>query len=365
MTLKFIIVGAGLIGPRHAQSILSNPSTDLVALIDPLPSAATTAQKLGTSYYPTIEATLQAIPKPDAAIVCTPNHTHVAITKQLLLADIHVLVEKPLGDNIASARELLTLLHQPQHSHLKLLVGHHRRFNPYVLKTKEILTSETNSLGHIIAINGLWTLLKPPSYFSAPTAWRASSTTGGGVIPINLIHDIDILHYLLGPITRVHAEQTPPQRTNPADEGAAITLRFASGAVGTFLVCDATPSPHNFEAGTGENPLIPRVEGGGADFYRIFGSRASLSVPDMTRWSYDGCGEGGWGERLGVERFEVEEGRRPFDEQVRHFVDVILGRAEVGCSGEEGLRALLVCGAVRESLDTGVPVDVDVDVGAF
>lgn len=369
MTLKFIIVGAGLIGPRHAQSILSNPSTDLVALIDPLPSAATTAQKLGTSYYPTIEATLQAIPKPDAAIVCTPNHTHVPLTQQLLLANIHVLVEKPLSDNPATARQLLALLHQPEHAHLKLHVGHHRRFNPYVVKTKQILTD--GSLGHIIAINGLWTLLKPPSYFSAEhgSAWRADPATGGGVIPINLIHDIDSLHYLLGPIVRVHAEKTPPQRAHhPAEEGAALTLRFASGVVGTFLVCDATPSPYNFEAGTGENPLIPRV--GGADFYRIFGSRASLSVPDMTRWSYDGCveEEKGWNgvlrrERLGVEEEEEEEegGRAPFDEQLRHFVDVVLGRVESACSGEEALRALVVCGAVRESLERGGPVDVDVN----
>ncbi|PKY08716.1 NAD(P)-binding protein [Aspergillus campestris IBT 28561] len=266
MTLKFIIVGAGLIGPRHAQSILSNPSTDLVALIDPLPSAATTAQKLGTSYYPTIEATLQAIPKPDAAIVCTPNHTHVAITKQLLLANIHVLVEKPLSDNIASARELLSLLKQPQHAHLKLLVGHHRRFNPYVLKTKELLTSSATSLGHIIAINGLWTLLKPDSYFSAPTAWRASSTTGGGVIPINLIHDIDILHYLLGPITRVHAEQTP--RNAPTPPKKAPPSRCASRPAQWAHSSSATRRPPRITSRLG--PARTRLFRGWRAVGRIF-----------------------------------------------------------------------------------------------
>ena len=34
---------------------------------------------------------------------------------------------------------------------------------------------------------------------------------------------------------------------------------FVNGAVGTFLVSDNTPAPHNFESGTGENPLIPKI----------------------------------------------------------------------------------------------------------
>lgn len=46
-------------------------------------------------------------------------------------------------------------------------------------------------------------------------------------------------------------------------------LHFATGAVSTFLLADAVPSPHNFEAGTGENPLVPKT---GMDFYRIFGT---------------------------------------------------------------------------------------------
>ncbi|KAF7590051.1 hypothetical protein BBP40_003304 [Aspergillus hancockii] len=357
MVLRVVVVGAGLIGPRHAKSIIANPQTELVALIDPLPNAASTAQALQTSYYPTIEAMLQAVPKPDAAIVCTPNHTHVSVSRELLANGIHVLLEKPVSDSIDNGLSLLQFIQHPENAHLKLLVGHHRRFNPYVLKTKQLLSA--NSLGQIIAINGLWTLFKPESYFAPPGDWRRAKSSGG-VIPINLVHDIDIMHYLFGPIVRVHAEKTLPQRANPlheAEEGAALTLRFASGVVGTFFVCDATPSPHNFEAGTGENPLIPKV-GDGSDFYRIFGSNASLSVPDMTRWSYDGRSERSWNEPLTVEKFDVEEAT-PFDLQLAHFVDVIQGKAEPSCSGEEALRALLVCQAVQKAMETGQPVELD------
>ncbi|PGH23358.1 hypothetical protein AJ80_02611 [Polytolypa hystricis UAMH7299] len=366
--LKVAIIGAGLIGPRHAQSVLSNPSTELIALVDPAESGPATAAKLQTQYFPTLSALLYSSAKPDAAIVCTPNHTHVSISKELLSAGVHVLVEKPVSESIESGLSLLRHARQPENAHLKLLVGHHRRFNPYVLKAKEIIDSR--ALGQIVAVNGLWATFKPPSYFSPPTEWRRSRASGG-VIPINLVHDIDIMHHLFGPIIRVFAEATRKQRSNPphdANEGAAITLRFSSGVVGTFLLSDATPSPHTFETGTGENPMIPQAAttaatggGGVADFYRIFGSDACLSVPDMRRWSYDGREEKSWTQPLALETFDVVHAT-PFDVQLRHFADAIRGSVRLGCTCEEGLRALVVCDAVRRSLESGLPVDVGLEL---
>ncbi|KAJ5160289.1 uncharacterized protein N7482_007293 [Penicillium canariense] len=360
MSLKVAIVGAGLIGPRHAHSVISNSATELVALVDPAPTGEATAAMLNTNFYPSVAALLSSSHRPDAAIVCTPNHTHVPLAKELLAGGIHVLLEKPVSDSLESGRSLLEFARAPEHAHLKLLVGHHRRFNPYVRATKAVL--EAGSLGQLIAVNGLWTLYKPDSYFAAPTDWRASGARGGGVIPINLVHDIDLMHHLFGPIVRVQAEKTLPQRLSPphdADEGVALTMRFASGVVGTFLVCDATPSAHNFESGTGENPMIPRAQEA-YDFYRIFGSDASLSVPDLTRWSY-GQAEKSWSNPLVAEKIPLPDESVPFDLQLAHFVDVIRGDAKPSCSGDEGLRALIVCKAVQTAMHTGQPVDIPVD----
>ncbi|KAJ5107375.1 hypothetical protein N7456_004050 [Penicillium angulare] len=364
MSIKVAIIGAGLIGPRHAQSVISNPSTDLVGLVDPAPTGEATAAKLNTAYFPSIAALLASAQKPDAAIVCTPNHTHVPVAKELLAGDVHVLLEKPFSDTLETGRSLLEFTKAPENIHLKLLVGHHRRFNPYVRATKSVL--DVGSLGRTIAVNGLWTIYKPASYFAAPGGWRASRDRGGGVIPINLVHDIDLMHHFFGPIVRVQAEKILPQRPSPphdADEGAALTLRFASGVVGTFLVCDSTPSPNNFETGTGENPMIPPSStGGGSDFYRIFGSDASLSVPDLTRWSYDGMPEKSWTQSLKAEKIALPDDAAPFDLQLAHFVDVIRGSVEPSCSAEEGLRALIVCEAVQKAMSTGQPVDIAVDL---
>ncbi|OJJ68270.1 hypothetical protein ASPBRDRAFT_185190 [Aspergillus brasiliensis CBS 101740] len=362
--INIIIVGAGLIGPRHAQSVLSHPSTNLLALIDPSPAASSVAASLNTLYFPSLKSLLSEpnTPHPDAAIICTPNHTHIPVALELIQHNIHILLEKPISDTINTALPLLRA-HQLKHPDIKILIGHHRRFNPYITKTKEILDS--GSLGNILAISGLWTIYKPASYFTGATEWRRDKDKGG-VLSINLIHDVDLLHYLFGPITRVYAEKMMAQRgvvdeKHTAEEGAAITFRFESGVVGTFIVSDGVPAPWNFEAGTGENPIIPKVpkEQGGGGFYRIMGSQGSLSVPDLKRWSYDGVeGEKGWSERLRVQEFEVDEGV-PFDLQLDHFVRVLEGKEMPRCDAVEGLRALVVVDAVKRAMETGEVVRVE------
>jgi len=346
------IIGGGLIGPRHAQSIVKNLNATLIALVDPAPHGAQVAAELKTNHYASVDVLIKSIHKPQAAIICTPNATHVPIAKELATAGINILVEKPMSTDITSGRELIA---HAKACGVKLLIGHHRRFNSYISLTKSILVSPdpNTSLGRIIAISGLWTAYKPASYFAPPTEWRRGAT--GGVTLINLVHEIDILHHLLGPIVRVHAESTTSTRGFAASEGAAIILRFASGVVGTFVVSDATPSPFNFEAGTGENPMIPRA---GKDFYRFFGTEASLSVPDMTRFSYDGAKEKSWTQVLAEQKVAVKD-IVPFDAQVEHFVRLVRGEAEEPlCSGEDGLRALMVCEAVKEAMATGRAVDV-------
>jgi len=154
---------------------------------------------------------------------------------------------------------------------------------------------------------------------------------------------------------RVHAEKTISQRGFDAEEGAALTFRFQSGVVDTFLVSDNIPSPYNFEAGTGKNPLIGKAAG--IDFYRIFGSDATLSVPDMTRWSYDGTKKS-WLEPISKENIQVID-EVPFELQLAHFVRVIKGKEAPGCTAEAGLLASIVCDAVKEAILTGETVQIE------
>ncbi|CAN8102441.1 unnamed protein product [Discula destructiva] len=357
--VKIAVIGAGWIGPRHARAVKQDPDATLVCLVEPSPVGIRAAMELGTAYYNSVQAMLNSSKKPDAAIVCAPNQMHAAIATELLSAGVHVLCEKPLAVDSASGQELV------EHAaalKLHLLTAHHRRFNPYVVAAKRVIDRATGSLGQITAVSGLWTVQKPKAYFDPPTDWHRSAEDGGPVM-INLIHDIDVLHYLLGSsVKRVAAFEAVKRRNHGAEEGGAIILHFENGVVGTFVLSDAVVGGHAFEMGTGENPDIYQT---GKDAYRIFGTEGTLSIPDLRRSFYGDGPEKAWGSEISevTEKLEdllSEEERQkvPFELQVAHFVKVIRGEQEPVCSGEDGLAAVKVAMAVKEALSSGKVVNV-------
>lgn len=106
--IRIAIIGQGAIGPRHTDAVLNTPGTSLACIVDPHPPAAQGAAKYKCPFFTSVDAMLQDTGTDfDAAIVCTPNHTHVAISKQLLQAGKHVLCEKPICVDVASGRELV------------------------------------------------------------------------------------------------------------------------------------------------------------------------------------------------------------------------------------------------------------------
>lgn len=105
--IKIAIIGTGLIGPRHAEAVRKVRDAELVCVVDPNPAAQDVANKLGCPLFKSVQAMLASC-KPDAALVCTPNHTHVPISKELLEGSVHVLCEKPISVDVTSGQELVS-----------------------------------------------------------------------------------------------------------------------------------------------------------------------------------------------------------------------------------------------------------------
>jgi predicted dehydrogenase len=338
-----LVIGAGLIGHRHIRHVIQEPRCELAAVVDSDPHKKALADEAGVAFFTDLASALSKV-EADAAIIATPNQTHTTIGMRCLEEGLHILVEKPIDADPAAANRLIETANRTR---LGLLVGHHRRFNPYVKATKRII--EAGSLGRIEAVNVLWTLLKPEEYFRA-AAWRCEP--GGGPVLINFIHDIDNLRYFFGDIERIFAESSSMARGLAVEDTAVLTFRFASGLLGSALISDAVASPYSFEATTGENPLVFCT---GQDCYRIFGSRGVLSFPDMTVWSYRGT-ERGWEHPISSESIAVTEAA-PLDEQLRHFCDVVEKGTSPSCSGSDALKTLETTLAIGESARTGLPVN--------
>ncbi len=74
--IRIAVVGAGLIGRRHAAHVQACPEAKLHAIVDPTDAAREVAAAAGVPWFAEIGAMLAA-GKPDAVIVATPNSLHV------------------------------------------------------------------------------------------------------------------------------------------------------------------------------------------------------------------------------------------------------------------------------------------------
>lgn len=340
--VRLAVVGAGLIGQRHIQHIIEEQYCTLISIVESHPNAVKLAAKTGVAYFSNVTDFLN---KSDAegVIIATPSETHSDIGIQCAQAGLHLLVEKPIDTDLDRATSLVETAHR---AGVKLLIGHHRRFNSYIETAKEIIDS--GQLGTVTVVNVFWTALKPARYFDL--SWRRKE--GGGLVLINLIHEIDNLRYLFGDIERLYAETNNAIRSYPVEDTAVVSIRFCNGILGSVVATDSAASPYNFESGTGENPMIHTTN---QDCYRIFGSRATLNFPEITIWQYPKPGEQGWSDLISQECRAVAQ-TIPLQQQLKHFCDIIRHGGAPRCSGEDGMKALEAALAIKKSTKTRSPV---------
>jgi len=339
---RIALVGAGLIGRRHAEAIRIAQGVDLAAVADPTPAGAEVAAAHGVPHFPTLEA-MVAAGSADGVILATPNQLHTEQALACIGAGLPTLVEKPLADSLDGAR---AIVEAADAAGVPVLTGHHRRHNPLIAKAHEVIASGT--LGQMTAVHGQTWFLKPEHYFEAD--WRRQK--GAGPVYLNLIHDIDLLRHLCGEVETVHAMESNAVRGNEVEETAVILLRFANGALGTVNVSDATLGPWSWELTARENPAYPATS---ETCYWIGGTQGSLALPNLALWQ-NPAGRSWW-EPISATRLP-HDFADPLVVQAAHFGAVIRGEAAPLVSAREGYRSLAVIEAVKLSAARGKTVEV-------
>ncbi|SDX36629.1 Predicted dehydrogenase [Geodermatophilus africanus] len=343
--VRIAVVGAGLIGRRHAGEVAACPATRLVAVVDPGPAGDAVADRYGVPRYRSLAELLER-DRPDGVVLATPNRLHVDGGLACVAAGVPTLVEKPVGDTVAAATRLVEAA---EAAGVPLLVGHHRRHSPLLARAREIVAGGV--LGRLVAVVGTALFAKPDDYFDVGGGWRRQP--GGGPVLINLVHEVDGLRWLVGDVVRVQATTSDAVRGLPVEDTAAVVLTFANGALGTFLLSDAAASPRSWEQTSGEDTSYPSHPD--EDCYHLAGTAGSLSIPTMRLRT--STGPPSWREPFETATVEVPR-RDPLAAQVEHFAAVVRGEAEPLCSGRDGLATLRVLAAVVESAATGRPVDL-------
>ncbi|MEO1723661.1 MAG: Gfo/Idh/MocA family oxidoreductase [Pseudomonadota bacterium] len=342
MSARIAVVGAGLVGRRHAAAIPAAGAV-LAGIADPSADARAFAEECGVPWHGSLE-TLLGAGRLDGVILATPNALHEAGALASIEAGVPVLVEKPIAPTAEAGRRMVAAARA---AGVPLAVGHHRRHNPLIARAKALI--EEGRLGRITAVHGSAWLSKPDGYFKA--AWRREPYAGP--ILVNLIHDIDLLQHLVGSIVEVAAFESRAARGHAAEDTGVIMLRFEGGALGTLTVSDTAVAPWSWELTARENPAYPPTA---EDCYRIAGSHGSLALPSLTLWSDGGARD--WWAPITATRFP-HGAADPLVTQAAQFSAVARGDAKPLVSGTDGLAALEVIEAMKASATAGgAPVAV-------
>ena len=334
---RIAVLGAGMMGRRHAEIIAGDPGVRLAGLADPSSAGRDLAATLGTPWHPSL-ADLLAADRPDGILIATPNTLHAQQALDCIAAGIPVLVEKPIATDPGDARRVVAAAAQ---AGVPLLVGHHRRHNPIIEAAKSAI--DAGRIGRVVAVNALVWLMKPAPYFDAE--WRRMP--GAGPILTNLIHDIDLLRHFCGDVTTVQAVASSQIRGHAVEDTAAIVVTFASGALGTLSVSDTAVGPWSWELTAAENPDYPAT---GQSCYMIAGTEGALEVPTLRLWRNPG--PTGWHQPLAPETLSAAP-QDPLLRQILHFADVIGGTARPLVTGGDGAAALAVLDAIKTAACSG------------
>lgn len=329
------VAGAGLIGKRHLQA-MRQAGLAVHSVIDPDPIAAGLARDLGVAHHERLQDALAA--GPDGVVLATPNACHFEGAMACIEAGVPVLIEKPITTELDQA---IHLTNAAEAQGVPVLTGHHRRHLPVCRAARERI--EAGALGTLVAAHAMFWLAKPDHYFD--TAWRRSA--GAGPIFVNLVHDVDLLRFLLGEVTMVQAVQTNRIRGHPVEDACAAVLTFASGLLCTLQVADAIVAPWSFEFTAHDNPVYPPTD---QNAMWIGGTLASLALPGGEEWS-DG-GKRDWWQPIHRTTL-LRGGDDPLVAQMLNFAAVSRGEAAPVCSGHDGMKSLAVVLAIKQAAATG------------
>lgn len=344
--LRIAVAGAGYIGQAHMQAIARQADCVLGAIVDPAPAAVAIAAQAGVPLYPSLAEMLQQH-RPDGVVLATPNQLHVAHARLCLDAALPTLLEKPIAPTVAEAQALVDAV---ERAGARMLIGHHRAHSPIMAKAREVVASGT--LGRLVAVTGSASFFKPDHYF-ADAPWR--SQPGAGPILLNMIHEVHNLRMLCGEISAVQAFASHAIRGFAVEDTVAINLRFANGALGTFMLSDTAASARSWEQTSQENKAYPSYAD--EDCYTISGTNGSLAVPTMRLKTYPRPQDRSWWKpfECGVVGMVRED---PLVHQIAHFCAVIRGQAQPLVSARDGLANLRVTEAIMAAAQSGATVEI-------
>lgn len=329
--VKVAIVGAGILGSRHARVFHEQIDSEVVAVIDTNQARAQdVATKIGTKAFSSLTEALE-ICNPDALAVATPDHLHRDSVLTALNHGLHVFLEKPLA---TTAKDAEAIIQAAEASDAVVMINFSQRFVPDYVWIKDAI--DQGKIGKPIMVNSqkFDTLYVPTEMI----AWAAKTSPTFFMSS----HDFDLVNWYLkvSPIEVVAHESRGVLEAKGIDihDGINILVQYEGGISTSFHSSWIHPNTY---------PII--ADGN----LQIIGSEGMLTLNNRTRRAelYNSKG----GQELvfaGPHTANEVNGKivGAFTDSVRHFLACIFEKREPDTSPRKTLHTIYTQLAAVESL---------------
>ncbi len=327
MSIKYGLIGLGMMGRHHARVLREIDGVELVALADPAgdPHAVAGDTPLFDSVQGLIDAGIEA------AVVAVPTRFHEDVALALAEAGVHTLIEKPVAHTLEAAARLVTAFEEAD---LVAAVGHVERFNPALMSLRARIAN--GDLGEVYQIQ---------TRRQGPFPARIADV---GVVKDLGSHDIDLTSWLAQSGYATLSAQMTHRSGREHEDMVSITGALENGIMVNHIVNWLTPFKERLTLVTGERGAFV----------------ADTLTADLTFFE-NGTGHGTWdavttfrGVSEGtVTRFAIEK-HEPLRSEQEAFRDAILGIRNDHVTLREGYETLRVAETAIESARTGLTLSL-------
>lgn len=332
------IVGCGYWGPNLVRNFFEHDQVELKYVCDlDFNKLCRVGKRYPSATLTTNLNDLLIDPEVAAIAIATPVRTHFPLAKKALLANKHVLVEKPMCQTSDQCAEIIAIAEE---KNLVLMVDHTFVYNGAIRRIKEEI--DRGELGHIL-------------YFDSVRINLGLFQSDVNVIWDLAPHDLSIMDYLLGcEPTSVHATGT--SHTGAGKEDIAyISLGFADGLIAHFHVSWLSPVKVRQLLIGGTRKMIAYDDLQATEKVRIYDKGIVFPDDQSEEARYENLIK----YRVGDMHAPVFDLAEALKVEVAHFIDCIDTGKKPLTDGQAGLRLVRILESVDRALATGQIQEVD------
>lgn len=326
-SINIAVVGCGYWGPNLVRNLCSTSGCTMRLICD------TDTARLDhlREVYPQIDTTndfddVVSCEDIDATVIATPVRFHYDMAKQLLEAEKHVFVEKPLASSVEECQDLIQVADK---RHLTLMVGHTFLYSPTVRRIKEII--DRGDLGNIQYISSRRLNLG---------LFQKDINVAWDLAP----HDISILNYVLGEMPTGVNCQGKAHITPGIEDVTNMTLTYRNGIFATVQSSWLDPCKVRDMTFVGDKRMLVYDDMEPLEKVKIYDKR--VEIPPH----YDTFAEFQYSYHYGDVYSPFIKQAESLKFECQHFVDCIKSGEAPISSGTDGLQVVQVLAAAADSL---------------